>query len=56
MRKIILFIASSLDGYIAGKNGEIDCLFSEVNYCFPRIFLEYLRSMRSKNLKIAYFN
>ena len=26
MRKIILYIASSLDGYIARKNGEVDWL------------------------------
>ena len=28
MRKIILYIAASIDGYIAGPNGEIDWLDS----------------------------
>ncbi|XZN89505.1 MAG: dihydrofolate reductase family protein [Microcoleus sp.] len=32
MRKIILFIASSLDGYIARPQGEIDWLFTDQNY------------------------
>jgi dihydrofolate reductase len=30
MRKLILFIASSLDGYIATKTGEVDWLFDEL--------------------------
>ena len=29
MRKINLYIASSLDSYIAGENGSIDWLFSD---------------------------
>jgi dihydrofolate reductase len=32
MRKIKLFIATSLDSYIAGPNGEIDWLFTEGEY------------------------
>lgn len=32
MRKVILYIATSLDGYIAGPNGEIDWLFTEGEY------------------------
>ncbi|MDH5609933.1 MAG: dihydrofolate reductase family protein [Cyclobacteriaceae bacterium] len=32
MRKIILFIASSLDGYIARENENIDWLFSDQDY------------------------
>lgn len=31
-RKIILYIAASLDGYIARKNGKIDWLFSDQDY------------------------
>lgn len=32
MRKVILFIATSLDGFIAGKDGEIDWLFTDQDY------------------------
>jgi dihydrofolate reductase len=32
MRKLIMFIATSLDGYIAGPDGEIDWLFSDQDY------------------------
>lgn len=32
MRKISLFIASSLDGYIARESGEIDWLFTDQDY------------------------
>lgn len=32
MRKIILFIAASLDGYIARESGEIDWLFTDQDY------------------------
>jgi dihydrofolate reductase len=31
-RKVHLYIATSLDGYIAGPNGEIDWLFSDQDY------------------------
>jgi len=32
MRKIILFIATSLDGYIASKDGSVDWLFTDSDY------------------------
>lgn len=32
MRRLQLFIAMSLDGFIAGPNGEIDWLFSDQDY------------------------
>jgi len=38
MRKIILFIADSLDGYIARKNGKVDWLFTEGEYGFSKFY------------------
>ncbi|MFP4060164.1 MAG: dihydrofolate reductase family protein [Bacteroidota bacterium] len=32
MRSVILFIATSLDGYIAGKDGNLDWLFTDGDY------------------------
>ncbi|MDQ3848510.1 MAG: dihydrofolate reductase family protein, partial [Thermoproteota archaeon] len=32
MRKIKLYIASSLDNFIAGENGSIEWLFSDADY------------------------
>jgi len=32
MRKVVLFIASSLDGFIARTSGEIDWLFNDMDY------------------------
>jgi hypothetical protein len=31
-RKVVLFIATSLDGFIARKNGEIDWLYTDGDY------------------------
>jgi dihydrofolate reductase len=41
MRKIILYIASSLDGYIARKNGDVDWLFTDADYGYT----EFLASV-----------
>lgn len=38
MRKIILFIATSLDGFIAGPNGEIDWLFDDGDYGYSHFY------------------
>ncbi|MEK6952445.1 MAG: dihydrofolate reductase family protein [Nanoarchaeota archaeon] len=38
MRKIILFIATSLDGFIAGENGEIDWLFNDQDYGYKKFY------------------
>ena len=38
MRKIKLYIASSLDSYIAGENGSIDWLFSDGDYGYAKFY------------------
>ncbi len=38
MRKVNLFIACSLDGYIAGPKGEIDWLFSDGDYGYAKFY------------------
>jgi dihydrofolate reductase len=38
MRRVILFIASSLDGCIAGPMGEINWLFSDQDYGYTEFF------------------
>ncbi|MFM2062886.1 MAG: hypothetical protein RLZZ507_2556 [Cyanobacteriota bacterium] len=38
MRKIRLFIASSLDGYIADKTGKVDWLFTDDDYGYSEFF------------------
>jgi len=40
MRKISLFIASSLDGYIARESGEIDWLFTDQDYGYTEFISE----------------
>ncbi len=38
MRTVNLFIATSLDGYIARKNGEVDWLFTDQDYGYTAFF------------------
>lgn len=38
MRKLILYIASSLDGYIAGPENELDWLVTEGDYGYDEFF------------------
>ncbi|HAG84874.1 MAG TPA: dihydrofolate reductase [Cyanobacteria bacterium UBA12227] len=40
MRKIRLFIASSLDGYIARTSGEVDWLFTDSDYGYTDFFAQ----------------
>ncbi len=38
MRKVVLFIATSLDGYIARTSGEVDWLFTDQDYGYNDFF------------------
>jgi dihydrofolate reductase len=38
MRQVILFIASSLDGYIARTSGDVDWLFTDQDYGYTDFF------------------
>lgn len=40
MRRIILFIATSLDGYIARESGEIDWLFTDQDYGYTEFYAQ----------------
>ncbi|UBF26246.1 dihydrofolate reductase family protein [Kovacikia minuta CCNUW1] len=40
MRRIVLFIASSLDGYIARPSGEVDWLFTDQDYGYTDFLAE----------------
>ncbi len=37
-RRLILYIATSLDGYIAGEKGKIDWLFSDQDYGYKEFY------------------
>lgn len=38
MRKVILYIGSSLDGYIAREDGTIDWLFTDGDYGYKQFY------------------
>lgn len=38
MAKIRLFIASTIDGYIARASGEVDWLFTDADYGYTEFF------------------
>lgn len=40
MRNLVCYIATSLDGYIAGPSGEIDWLFSDQDYGYTEFIAE----------------
>jgi dihydrofolate reductase len=38
MRKVVLFIATSLDGFIAGKDGNIDWLYTDGDFGYSEFY------------------
>ena len=38
MRKIVLFIATSIDGFIAGKNGNTDWLYTDGDFGYKEFY------------------
>lgn len=58
-KKVILFIASSLDGFIAKKDGDISWLFTDQNYGYDE-FMESIDSAvmgrKTYDFAVQYFN
>ena len=50
MRKIILYIACSLDGYIARSDGSVDWLFTDQDYGYTGFLASVDTVVREKNL------
>jgi hypothetical protein len=51
MRKVELFIASSLDGYIAKEDGNIDWLFTDSDYDYSQFYGSIDTVIMGKKLK-----
>lgn len=49
MGKVILFIACSLDGYIARTNGDVDWLFTDRDYGYEEFFAKIDTVLMGKN-------
>jgi dihydrofolate reductase len=47
MRKVILFIASSLDGFIARTDGSIDWLFTGSDYGYNQFYDKWEKATNS---------
>jgi hypothetical protein len=51
MRKIKLFIASSLDGYIAKEDENTSCLFSDDDYGYKKFMINRYCYHGKKNIR-----
>jgi dihydrofolate reductase len=38
MRKVVLYIADSLDGFIARNNGDVSWLFTDADYGYKNFY------------------
>ncbi len=50
MRKVILGLAVSLDGFIEGPNGEYDWCFTDQDYVFPTSLNELTQHLLGEKL------